>query len=260
MSIQKTTIVNSLSKHLDKPLVEQLLLEYVVLKQEFALGHFRPTELNGGRFGECIVRVLDYIVTNTYIPLGTSLGNKREPILNRAESTKTIPESMQIFVPKLTRVIMDVRNRRDVAHIGKDVNPNYSDSLLICQCADWILIEIIRSYCSCTIDEARNIVTSINQTKIPIVTQIGNDLRVLNTNLDAKQKTLVVLHHKNPNTVSDSELAKIIKYQNVTRYRSSILKDLDDEALIHYTNNTCTITLKGVKFVEKNIPLDLIIN
>ena len=45
--------------------------------------------------------------------------------------------------------------------MGGEVDPNYSDSLLVAHSADWILIELIRNYHTNSIDEARKIVASI---------------------------------------------------------------------------------------------------
>jgi hypothetical protein len=105
-------------------------------------------------------------------------------------------------------VILDVRNKRDIAHVGGEVSPNHSDALLVVQAADWILTEFVRHFYSCTIDEAQRIVSSINEIRIPIVAEIDGFVRVQDTSLDARTRALVVLYYKRPEKVKDADLAK----------------------------------------------------
>jgi hypothetical protein len=258
MSVSKSAVISSVSPPLPKDIVARLLDEYQYIKQQFFLRKFQPSELNGGRFGECVVRLIQYLDTGAYTPFGSSLSNT-ETIFNHAHQNVSLPETVRFYVNRLTRVILDVRNKRDVAHVGGKVSPNYSDSMLICQCADWILTDIVREYHTCPIDVARQMVASINEVHIPIVVEVDGWVRIQNTNLDAKKKSLVVLYYKKPNRVRDSDLVRWIEYKNVTRYRTVVLKALHAEALIHYAGEYCELLPLGVQFVEKNISMELLV-
>jgi hypothetical protein len=258
VSVSKSAVISAISPPLPRDIVTQLLDEYQHIKQQFFLRKFQPSELNGGRFGECVVRLIQWLDTGAYTPLGTSLGNT-ETILNHAHQNVTLPETARFYINRLTRVILDIRNKRDVAHVGGKVSPNYSDSLLVCQCADWILTDIIREYHTCPIDTARQMVANINEVHIPIVAEINGWIRIQDTKLDARKKTLVILYYKKPNKVQDSDLAKWIEYQNVPRYRTTVLKELHTEALIHYMSGQCELLPFGVQYVEKNIRMELLV-
>ena len=182
-----------------------------------------------------------------------------QKIINRVTNNTGLPEGIRFFIPQLTRVLLDIRNKRNVAHVGGEVNPNYSDSLLVAHSADWILIELIRNYHTNSIDEARKIVESINEIKLPVIVEVDSFIRVQNTKLTAEQKTLLILYYKQPDKVSDSDLAKWTRYTNISRYRKQILQALDNEALIHYENTCCILLLKGIAYVEKNISPELIV-
>jgi hypothetical protein len=69
---------------------------------------------------------------------------------------------------------------------------------------------------------------------------------------------MVILYYKLPEKVSDADLLRWIKYSNSSRYKTTILSNLDKEALIHYENGFCTLLPKGVLYVEKNIPLNIL--
>jgi hypothetical protein len=257
MSIQRTQIELALSAKLPSEILAALLDEYQHIKQQFFLRRFQPTELNAARFSECVLRLIEFLDTGKYTPFGKQLNT--QSITNRVSNNTSLPEGIRFFIPQITKVLLDVRNKRNVAHVGGEVNPNYSDSLLVSHSADWILVEIVRNYHTNSIDEARKIVESINETKIPVIVEVGSFVRVQNTKLKADQKTLLILYYKQPNKVSDTDLIKWIKYSNASRYRAEILKSLDDEALIHYENGFCTLLPKGIIYAEKNISPELIV-
>jgi hypothetical protein len=243
MSIAKTKVIAALCPALPREIVTRLLDEYDHIKQQFFLRKFQPSELNGGRFAECALRMLEYLDGSAYTPFGTPL--KTESIISRVASNTTLHESFRLFVPRLARLLLDIRNRRDVAHVGGDVSANLADSILICHCSDWLLTEIVRHFYSCSIEDARRIALAISEVHIPVVAEVDGFIRVQNTALDAKDKTLVVMYYKTPSRVKDAELAKWIRYTNLSRYKSNILSKLDDQALLHYEGGECAMLPKA---------------
>lgn len=257
MGIAKSQVLTALSPPLPTEIVARLLDEYQGIKQQLALHKFRPSELNGGRFAECVLRLVQHLDNPPYTPFGKSLNS--EGIIKSVEKNTSLHESIRIHIPRTARILLDVRNRRDVGHVGGDVNPNFPDSLLIAHIADWILTEIIRLYYNCSIDNAQKIADSINEVNLPIVADIDGFVRVQNTNLDFRSKTLVILYHKNPVKVRDSALIKWTRYSNPSTFKRQILSKLDTDALIHYENELCTLLPKGIIYVEKHIPLTFLV-
>lgn len=256
MSIQRSQLETALSTQLPKDVLIALLDEYQHIKQQFFLRKFQPAELNAARFSECVLRLIEFLDTGSFTALGNRLNTQN--IINCVTNNTNLPEGIRFFIPQLIKVLLDVRNKRDVAHVGGEVNPNYSDSLFVSHSADWILIELIRNYHTNSIDEARKIVESINETKIPVIVEVGSFIRVQNTKLKAEHKTLLILYYKQPDKVSDVDLMRWIRYTNTSRYRTEVLKSLDNEAFIHYENGFCVLLPKGVLYVEKNISPELI--
>lgn len=257
MTIAVDKISSALSPPLPKEIVTHLLSDYTEIKQHFAFRKFRPSELNGGRFAEGVLRLVENLDKGSYTPFGTPLDSDK--IVNRAIQNTTLHESMRFYIPRMARILLDVRNRRNVAHPGGDVDPNLSDSLFVSHGADWILTEILRLYYKCTINDAKKIAESLNEFSIPIIADVDGFVRVQNTKLDFKQKTLAILYYKHPNKVSDSDLIKWTRYSNPTKYKREILGDLDSSVYIHYQAGQCTLLGKGIIYVEKHIPMDMLI-
>ncbi|MBP8001976.1 MAG: hypothetical protein KA314_03945 [Chloroflexi bacterium] len=257
MSISESALIASLQTSLPQDVLVELLKEYKHIKQQFFLSKFRPTELNAGRFAECMLRILEFVDSNSYTPFGSQLDS--EKIINRLPNNVSLPNTLRFFIPRLIRVILDVRNKRDVAHVGGEVNPNYSDSIFVIHAVDWILTELVRHYHSCPIDQAAAIVSTINEIQIPIIDEFEGFIRVLDTSLKTSDKVLVILYSKQPNKISEQELRKWVEYKNSTNFRDKVLFALHKEAFIHYDNSFCSLTRKGILYVEKNIPSNILL-
>lgn len=260
MGIERNKVAKALSPPLPDEIVTHLLSEYIEIKQHLALGRFQPTELNGGRFAECVVRLLQHLDTPPYTPFGTHLGNAvGETVRKNIEKNTDLHDSLRLYIPRLLVVLFDVRNRRNVAHVGGDVDPNLSDALFVAHTTDWIMTEILRIYYSCPISEAQQIADSLNETRVPIIANVDGFLRVQNTDLSPEKKALAILYYKYPQKVRDSDLQKWVRYANVTHFKNLKLKPLDADALIHYEDGFCTLLDKGRLYVEKYIQMDLLV-
>jgi hypothetical protein len=257
MSVSESVLIASLSTNLPNLVLVELIKEYKTIKQQFFLSKFGPTELNGGRFAECILRILEYVEVGSFTSFGTQVPS--DTIINKVTQNTSLPNTVRFFIPRLVRVILDVRNKRDVAHVGGEVSPNYSDSLFIVHSADWILTELVRHYHSCSIDQAASIVATINEIRIPIVEEFNGFIRILDTSLLARDKVLVILYSKQPVEVSEKDLRKWIEYKNPTQFKESVLLSLHKDALIHFENSICRLTKKGILYVEMKIPANILI-
>jgi hypothetical protein len=257
MSIARKQLEAQLVSRIPEDITENLLKEYLHIRQQFFLRRFQPSELNGARFCECVLRILEHLSLGAYTPFGRHLNS--DQIIRTVENNTALPDTIRIFIPRLIRVVLDVRNKRDVAHVGGEVSPNYSDSLLIVHSTDWILTELVRHFHTCSISEAQRMVESINETRIPIVVEVDGFVRVQNTKLETKTKALVVLYFKYPVKVLDGDLVRWTKYTNPSRFKREILPQLDADALIHYDGGYCTLLPKGRVFVEQNVSFDLLV-
>jgi hypothetical protein len=245
MSISEYSLIISLQASLPQDILTELFKEFKLIKQNFFLSRFQPAELNGGRFAECILRLLEFVDSGTYTAFGSQIKSS-DSIVNRLQNNVDLPNTLRFHIPRLIRVILDLRNKRDVAHVGGEVSPNYSDSLFIVHSVDWILTEIVRHYHSCPIDEAADIVSAINEIQISIIDEIDGFMKMLDTSLKTSDMVLVFLYSKQPRKVLEQDLRKWSEYKNSTHFREKILMKLHKDALIHFSDGTCTLTRKGI--------------
>jgi hypothetical protein len=238
-----------LSSRLGADLVESLLEHYKELKQKFFLGQYESSQLNCAKFGEVVMRILEYITKGNYTSFDTyvSLDNLAKEL--EQSPKEQFPDSIRIHIPRILRAIYDIRSKRGIAHIG-NINPNLMDATFVVSACDWILAEFIRLYHTGDPNEAQRIIDSIVEKKIPIIEEFGDNLKVLNPALPVPRKILLILYKKYPNYVSTSNLKQWIKTKS-PYHITTALRQLDNAALVHRNGENNTITQKGIKYVEK---------
>jgi hypothetical protein len=253
-----SNIKQQLSSSIESSLVERLLECYTELKQNYYLGKHKPSELGSAHFAEVAIRILQYITNpnHSFSPLGTRLDNFDKEIAHFAQLPATdFHDSIRLHIPRALQAIYGIRNRRGVAHVGGDVNPNLSDSTLVIATCDWIMTEFIRLYYISPLGEAQKLVDAIAERKAPVIQDFSGYLKVLNPKLSVPNKILVLLYHRGEEGASTEELRHWVKTRS-TGHIPTTLKSLEHEkGYLHRNKSQCFITRTGIRFVEDNIPL-----
>lgn len=235
-------------------LADKLLEEFDELNRRFHLADFRPSELSGGRFGEVVYRICQQVCLGKHTPLGKTLP-KTDVIEKELEQSPaaSIDPTYRIHIPRTLRLIYDLRNKRDVAHLGSGtVSPNLTDASLILGCAAWVVSEIVRLSHKCDIATAQQIVDGLVQRRVPLIWTEGDLVRVLNPSLKFDHQVLVILYHFHPEWVSDTDLFRWVEHTHVTRFKDNVLGGLHAKALIQHASGKCKILPPGLKFVEES--------
>lgn len=92
---------------------------------------------------------------------------------------------------------------------------------------------------------------------MPIVFDYNGIVRILDALMSFKEKTLLTLYYKRPEDITETQLLSWLKHSNPSTYRKSVLGALDKDNLILRETGKCVITPTGIRYVEKNIPLDI---
>jgi hypothetical protein len=248
--------MNPLSQHLNNlpdDLVTALQTEFQKLHQQYFLGKWEPAQLNGGRFGEAVLRIVEYKDTNTFTPIGTQLSRKQ--IVNHVAQNTGLPKSLRIQTPLLAELIMDFRNDRNVGHLGK-IDVNEMDSNFVLNASNWIVAEFIRLETQMSPADAQAEIQKIIERKVPIVEEIGGRLKCLNPKIDAKIKAVIFCYQKYPERISLDVLVDWTEYTNKGVLRKQ-LQGLNKDSILDFRNDSAQLTRRGIEWVEKNISFQL---
>jgi hypothetical protein len=247
----RKTIESQLTTKLDGTLVKELLDAHEEARRNFYLGGLRLSEVEGGRFCEAAFRLLEQITRGKWTGLGRQLNTEKLIDQLRSLDASTFSESVRLHIPRALRLVYDIRNKRDAAHLADGIDPNLQDATLVISSINWVLAEFVRMYHNVSPDEAHRIVDDIVARTVPIIQDFNGALRVLNTALGASEYCLVLLYHRGSRGASFVELDASVRPNMRTNLRRT-LRRLDEElAFIHLDGNRYRITQAGERNVEQ---------
>ena len=164
---------------------DPLLKEYRTIVQNFLEQRWLPTELHGGRFSETVYTILDGHAKSSYAPAPAKPADF-VAACRALEKNKLahVPHSFQILIPRMLPALYDVRNNRNVGHVGGDVDSNHMDAVAVLSMSNWIMGELVRVYHNLTTIQAQQLVDALVEVRLPAV-WTGDDgvKRVLETSL-----------------------------------------------------------------------------
>jgi len=134
-----------------------LLAEYRTIVEKYLERNWRASELAGGRFCEIVYTILEGHAGGTYAAAPSKPSNF--PAACRAlENNSGEPRSFQILIPRVLPPLYEVRNNRDVGHVGGDVDPNATDAAYVYSSASWVMAELVRVLHNLPVAEAQQLV------------------------------------------------------------------------------------------------------
>jgi hypothetical protein len=225
-------IATGLKAHFPPKLVDELLSAYQEAKHNFFLGGLRLSEVEGGRFCEAAFRILEHVIKGISTDLNKALDSEKL-ILALSNSPKTFSDSIRLHIPRAIRVVYDIRNNRDAAHLADGIDPNLQDASLVISNLDWILAEFIRLYHNVSADEARKIIDALVTRKVPVIEDFDGFLKVLNPALVVSRYVLVLLYERGSAGATFAELEKWVRPTMRGNLRRTLTKMVDDKAQLH---------------------------
>jgi len=240
----------------DLPQVLRDALEkhYTKIQRSFSESRYELSELNGAKFSETVLRVLEWKTTGIYTRLNQNIANFGQKA-RQFENQTNLPDGVRFHIPKLLDCIFDLRNKRGVGHVS-DLDPNYMDATFITYATAWIMAELVRWLHQIDANEAQKIVSLLVTKRVPVIWEVDGKKRVLETTLSYKEKTLIILYREYPEKVNAKELGQWLEHSNLAVYRRDILRPCHKERLLEYdeTEQTVIISPLGIKYTEENIP------
>jgi hypothetical protein len=229
-------------------LVDELVEAFSEAKRRFYRDDLRPSEIEGARFSEAVFRILEWATSQTYTALGQNLP-KVPTLMGRLEQATTAPDSVRFHIPRTLRLIYDVRNKRDVAHLADGIDPNQQDATLVVRNMEWVLAELVRLYHTVSANEAYGIIADLVSKDVPLVQVFEGFPRVLKP-LRAADHFLVLLYWRGAEGATYEELHAWARAPMRSNLRRT-LASLDAKDLIHLSGDKHVLTHLGERDVEQ---------
>lgn len=248
----RTALLNKFPKNL----VDELLDCYQEQKRNYFLGNHRPTEVEGGRFSEAAFRMLEHFAGVPLTPIGKQLDT--DALIRRLQGLPaTHPDAVRIHIPRTLRVVYDIRNKRDAAHLADGIDPNLQDASFVFACLDWILAEFVRLSGGVTPNEAFALIKAITVNAIPAIEDFNGFLKTLKPNLKVSEIVLLLLYHQGANGASYDDLFKWVKPAQRANLKATLARMEHEKDFVVNTNNKYLITRRGILEVQNKKLLEI---
>lgn len=226
-------ISRDLKVQFNSKLVDELLSAYQEAKRNFFLSGLRLSAVEGGRFCEAAMRMLQQVTTGQFTPLGQVIDSERLFQQLREIPRGTQPDSIRLNIPRVLRVVYDIRNGRDTAHLGDGIDPNLQDATLVISNLDWALAEFVRLYHGVDADEAQRIVDGLVARAVPAVQDFNGFLKVLKPALLASPYVLLLLYECGTRGASLSEIETWVRPKMRSNLKATMQRLVFDKAFVH---------------------------
>jgi hypothetical protein len=182
------------SNALPATLRDELLGAFNQIVKNFRERRWEPSELNGGKFCEVVYTILKGYADGAYPTRARKPRNMLRACQNLESEAAGSPRSIRIQIPRMLIALYEIRNNRNVGHVGGDVDPNHMDAVCVLQMSKWIMAELVRVLHGVTTDEAPAIVDGLVERDAPLIWEVDGKKRVLRTDIGMRDKTLLLLH------------------------------------------------------------------
>lgn len=241
---------------LDVGLVDELLAAHREAKRNFYLGGLRLSAVEGGRFCEAAFRLLQQRTKGSFDPLGRQLDTDALIKFLANIPAAQHPDSVRLDIPRALRVVYDIRNKRDNAHLADGIDPNLQDASLVVAVLDWVLAEFIRLYHSVPANMAQNMVASVVTRSAPAIEDFDGFLKVLRSDLGASDFVLLLLYQRGLQGATFEDLESWVRPKMRRNLRRTLSSLQHDKAFIHGSTGTFWITRSGQNYVETRRLMD----
>lgn len=233
------------------PLRDPLVEEYRELCKAFSEGRWKLAALDGGRFCEIVYTIVHGFLSGTFASNPQKPGNFVQACRALEAMTPVAlgDRSLRILIPRILPSLYEIRNNRDVGHVGGDVSSNKMDATLVRETAAWLMAELVRITHNVSPSDAQAAVDALVERVHPLVWEIGPVKRVLAPSMKLGDKVLVLLY-STPGWVTKRDLRL---WTRESKNLGRVLAPLFDNQLIEIAGESVTITPLGISKVESTL-------
>jgi hypothetical protein len=231
-----------------------LIKLYTEALTEYRGNRWEAVGIKAGKLCEVVYTILHGHVSGAYAARPSKPPNMVDDCVRLAQHNKTHGRALCIQIPRILIAVYELRNNRDVGHVGSDVDPNAMDAAFFIRAIKWIVAELVRNFNSATVEDAQQLVDAVTQRTFGAVWEKGDVKRVLDPSMGVKDRILLLLYAAGGEAMV-KDLCSWAEYSNPSRLRSDVLKDIHIKALIHFdrANDVAHLLPQGISVVEERL-------
>lgn len=181
--------------HLPQGLRDELMQAYEEIVRNYREGRWKASELDAGWFCEIVFTILEgHLGGESYRSKAHKPSRFNDACKKLENAPATYSDSARITIPRVLVGLYDVRNRRGVGHVGGEVDANHMDATFLLHSCQWVMAELVRMFHDTDVDSAAGTVDALVDRTLPVVWQVGQVRRLLDTSLSIKDSVLLLLY------------------------------------------------------------------
>jgi hypothetical protein len=235
-------------------LEEELFEKLREIERNFRERRWEPAELNGGKLSEVAYCVIRGYVDGNFPSKSSKPGNFYDACLDMSNAPASVGRSIRIQIPRMLIALYEIRNNRNVGHVGGDVDPNHMDAVCVLHMGKWVVSELVRVFHGVTLTQATELIDAFSEREISLIWDTGSARRVLDNSLSMLEKTLVLIYSET-GPMDESSLLAGLEHSNPSVYRRDVLRPAHKNRLVEYdaVGRTIKISPLGIRRVETEI-------
>jgi len=238
----------------------RILATYEEIKKRFneALydSEYDSAGLSTGKFVESVLRFLQQELTGASTPFGQHIPNFPDECRKLIQLPSTAGhESLRVIIPRALVFLYTLRGKRGIGHVGGDVEANAIDVATIVRTCDWVICELIRIFHGLSLEQAQVLVDTLATRNIPDIWEVAGKKRVLRTDLNARERALLLAYTDVSAGVLIEDLFAWVEYSDLSMFKRTVLNPLHKAKLIEYDKDSDAVFLSplGAEEVESKI-------
>lgn len=248
----KSFLVSEFSNFFDGELAQELVGEYVKVKEAEIQGKDDYIGQRAGHFFEVVLKVCGNIKMGTKPTMKGINFEKEYAKLIKLQKDTVEDEIICLVIPNIAKGGYTLRNKKRISH-ARGIDPTYIDSRIIIESVDWIIAELLRLYHTKDDEKIQEILKSIVERKVPLLEMIDGEEVFLDK--DMKTPTAVLLFvYKNDGKVAKKNLeTALLKYYPLPNIQTAVSRARRDRTLYLGQDDVLHLTQKGFQEIEKRL-------
>lgn len=232
---------------------EPLIKLYEEGLSEYRAARWESVGTKAGKICELVYSIVHGKVSGAFAVKPSKPKNMVDDCKRLEQHNKVHGRALCIQIPRVLIAVYEMRNNRDIGHVGGEVNPNHMDAEFIVRAVKWLMAELLRNFAKIDMDAARELIESVTERSFHVVWSEGSTKRVLNPSLKMSEKALVLLYSSG-GKVQLNQLFAWTEHSNKSVFKSKVMKPLHKKALLHLDEPSGLVTLlpPGMRHVEEN--------
>lgn len=236
---------------IDKTIVDKLVKEYRIVKREHLLGDDEKVILHSAKVSDLTLALIKNSVSGKTVDVNNIHFNQFLEEIRKYPKPKAEDVILTLAIPRVAESIYTIRSKKNVAHV-KTVDPNFIDSSYCVSACDWILSELVLLFFKADSNEAKELINSIMEKKVPTIEEFEDkSIVILQRGLSVSQEIMLTLYHYYPDRLTNIDLSKNVR--SSLHYINRVLDKLETEKCVHMTKAGYKLTKLGIKTVENEI-------